>query len=230
MKDRQVEPASGQPRIPFLSALLHCVSMTALVYLRSSFGFVYLRPKSVFFAFSWAFLLFTFYAWHEPQVWRQYWAACLFGIGAVALYWLHMLTAFLRELYRKGEHDYYSGTSHPVRLMQRTGRALPPRLEMNLHLWAEPGAVLFAAVALRAPLGEHHLSAWLVFTAVCLWCKEAFNYWHHLRQGKRQEDVFTDAGEIVEPAVPQAGPVEPPKATRKERVKRQRIVADEDSS
>jgi hypothetical protein len=222
MKDRQVEPSGVQPRIPVVSALLHCVSMTALVYLRSSFGFVYLSPKSVFFAFSWAFALFTVYAWIEPQVWTEYRAACLFGIGATALYWLHLLIAFIRELYHRGEHDQYSGTSHAVRLMRQTERTPNSPFEMNMHLWAEPSVVLIGALALRFVFGERHLSAWLVFTALCLWCKEAFNYWHHLRHGKRQQDIFGDAGDTVESPSPNTIHIQPPKAVRKPGVKRKR--------
>ena len=224
MKDRQVEPSGVQPRIPVISPLLHCVSMTALVYLRSSFGFVYLRPKSVFFAFSWAFALFTVYAWNEPEIWQQYRAVCLFGIAAISLYCSHLLIAFVRELYHRGEHDHYSGRSHPIRFMRWTGRVANPHVEMNVHLWAEPLAILAAALTLRFVLGERHLSTWLVFAALCLWFKEAFNYWHHLRQKKRQGDIFDDAGDTVEP--PSANPIqqEPPKASRKARVKRQRNV------
>jgi hypothetical protein len=227
MKDRQVEPSGVQPRIPVISPLLHCVSMTALVYLRSSFGFVYLRPKSVFFAFSWAFALFTVYAWNEPEVWQQYRAGCFFGIVAIALYYSHLLIAFVRELYHRGEHDHYSGKSHPIQFMRWTGRVPNPHFEMNVHLWAEPLAILVAALILRFVLGERHLSTWLAFAALCLWFKEAFNYWHHLRQKKRQGDIFDDAGDTVEP--PSANPIqqEPPKASRKARVKRQRS-ADQD--
>jgi hypothetical protein len=195
--------------------------MTALVYLRSSFGFVYLRPKSVFFTFSWAFGLFAVYAWNEPEVWREYRAVCFFGIGAVALYCVHLLISFVRELYHTGEHDHYSGTSHPLRLMRRAGW-VPSLFEMNVHLWAEPAAVLIVALALRLIFDEQHLSTWLVFAAFCLWCKEAFNYWHHLRQRKRQGDILGDAGDTVEAPASDSALVEPPKPTRKDRVKRQR--------
>ncbi len=223
MKDKQIPPPGTEPRIPVISAVLHCVSMTALVFLRSSFGFAYLSPKSVFFAFSWAFALFTIYASNEPPVWREFRAVCLFGMAAVTLYWLHLLGAFLRELYRKGEHDHYSGRSHPLHVIGRAGRGPGSFLEMNLHLWGEPAAVFMAALALRFVIGESHLSIWLFFVAVCLWFKEAFNYWHHLRQQKRQADIFEDAGDTVEPEAAAGGPNhEPPKATRKARVKRER--------
>ncbi len=223
MKDKQIPPSGTEPRIPVISAALHCVAMTVLVYLRSSFGFAYLSPKSVFFAFSWAFVLFTVYAWNEPAIWASYRFVCLFGIGAVLLYWLHLLSAFLRELYGKGEHDHYSGRSHPLRVMRKSGRVPDPRFEMNLHLWGEPGAVFVVAIALRLVGGESHLSAWLLFVALCLWFKEAFNYWHRLRQRKRQGDIFDDTEDSVEPpsGTGRNSP-EAPKATRKARVKRER--------
>lgn len=223
MKDRQIEQASGQARIPIVSAVLHCVSMTALVYLRSSFGFIYLRPKSVFFAFSWAFGLFAVYAWLQPEVWRDYRAALLFGLGAILLYSLHLLISFMRELHRTGEHDHYSGTSHALRWMGKTPGA---SAEMNLHLWWEPGVLLFAAVVLRLSLGERRLSGWLVLVAFSLCTKELLNYWYHLRHRKRQEDIFGDAGDTVEPSSPNSVAPTPPKATRKAGVKRPRKNAD----
>lgn len=222
MRDKQVPTPSGQPSIPVVSALLHCVSMTALVYLRSSFGFVYLRPKSIFVAFSWAFALFTVYAWNEPQAWRQYRLVCLFGLGSAALYWIHLLAAFVRELNRKGEHDQYSGKSHLVRMMGWVGKEPTSLFEMDLHLWAEPGAILFFAAVVRWIFGEPHLSSWLFFAAFCLWLKEALNYWHHLRQRKRQEDIFSETEDSVEPPTPNIPNAEPPKATRSPRVKRPR--------
>ena len=222
MRDRQVEIPTGQARIPLVSALLHCVSMSVLVYLRSSFGFVYLRSKSVFFAFSWALLLFTIYAWNEPPVWQEYRFVCVFGIGSVALYWFHLTISFVRELNRKGEHDRYSGRSHPFRLMRLWGSVATPRAEMIQHLWVEPAAVLISAVVIRIMFGDTHLSLWLLFAAVCLWVKEALNYWHQLRQQKRQEDIFSDTEDSVADTSPNTPNFEPPVAARKARVKRQR--------
>src|SRR5450432_259604 len=115
MRNIHTERASPG-RIPVLSPTVHCVAMTALVYLRTSFGYAVLRPKSIFFAFSWAFCLFAYIAWNEPALWSDYRAVWIFGFGAVALYWLHFLIAISRELYRVGEHDHYSGESHLLRL------------------------------------------------------------------------------------------------------------------
>ena len=52
MIDRQPKAPDPEPRIFFVSDLLHFIAMTALVWLRSSFGFVFLSPRAVFFAFS----------------------------------------------------------------------------------------------------------------------------------------------------------------------------------
>ena len=62
----------------------HTLALPVIVLLRSAFGFIYLGPKSVFFAFSWAFGLFTFYAFHEPEVWATYETLCFFGVVTMA--------------------------------------------------------------------------------------------------------------------------------------------------
>ena len=165
--------------------------MTALVYLRSSFGFVFFRPKSVFFAFSWALLLFDIFAWNEPDRWREYRAVCIFGTGTVILYWLHLFTAISRELYRSGEDDHYSGASHGLRLAKFPGIG-DAVSEKNLHLWGEPAAVLVLAALLSIVFGERHLSKWLVFVAACMVCKEGMNYWFSVRRDKIEEDMMGD--------------------------------------
>ena len=223
MKDKQTEAASGQPRIPLISAVLHSAAMPAVVFLRSSFGFAYLRPKSVFFAFTWAFTLFLIYAWNEPRVWREYGAVGIFGFGAAILYWLHLLIAFTRELYRAGEHDHYSGTSHLLRIGKIFG-ASGSNQEMNIHLWAEPGLILAISIVLRILSGDRHLSKWLAYSAVSLWFKEAFNYWSHLRQQKRQADMFDDTDETVDRAV-SSGDQASPKAARTQKQKRLRNLS-----
>ena len=228
MKDRQIALEGGEPRIPLISPALHCVAMTALVFLRSSFGYVYLRPKSVFLVFSWAFALFTIYAWNEPDVWRSYRAACLFGVAAIILYWLHLLTAVIGQWRGKGPHDRFSGISHVVPLMRRRGASPESELEKKLHLWGEPAAVLLAAAITRL-FGETHLSAWLLFVSLCFWCKEALNQWFQIRQTKRQKDIFDDASDTPDAPSTTIPGQDAPKPTRKERVKRARntVAADE---
>jgi hypothetical protein len=202
--------------------------MTALVYLRSSFGFIFLRPKSVFFAFSWAFILFFIVAWLEPEFWREYRAVCIFGLGSVALYWIHLLVAISRELYRAGEHDQYSGTSHILRLLRRRGLTTESA-EMNVHLLGEPATVLLFSIVLRFVFAEKHLSAWLVIVAVCMICKEGMNYWFRVRRDKIKDDMISDAKDQGESLPDNHPPAAAPKATRKKPVKRKRntVTAEE---
>jgi hypothetical protein len=227
MKDRQMPLDGGEPRIPVLSAALHCAAMTDLVFLRSSFGFVFLQPKSVFFAISWAFVLFAIYAWCEAEVWTAYRAACFFGAAAMLLYWTHLAQAFARELGEKGRHDRYSGTSTALRILRLVGMSTSDRAERAFQLWGEPSVVLLAAFILRIAFHERHLSAWLYVAAGCLWCKEALNSWFELRSRKRQKDIFEDADDTIDPQSGAARETQaPPKATRKPRVKRERRAGD----
>ncbi len=155
-------------------------------------------------------------------MWWRYWAVCIFGIGAVLLYWFHLFMAFTRELYRRGEHDHYSGTSHLLRFARLFGIS-GSHLEINVHLWAEPCLIAAAGVMLRTIARERHLLSWFFVTAICLSIKEAFNYWYHLRLGKRQGDMFDDTGETIDPA--KAAPDQPtPKASRTEKKKRPRNI------
>jgi hypothetical protein len=225
MKDRQIPLSGAEPRIPFVSDALHCITMTVLVFLRSSFGFVYLRPKSVFFAFTWAFVLFTIYAWNEPDVWRQYSIVCLFGIVAAGLYWIHLGLAFTIQWTNDAQHDRYSGTSHPLRFLRFSGISRIPGLERILHLWIEPLCVLLAALVLRVLFREQHLSTWLLIVAPCFWFKEVLNVWFELRHRKRQRDMFDDASETTDPAAATGPHHGAPKATRKEQVRRKRNSA-----
>lgn len=213
--------------IPILSPALHCVAMTVLVYLRSSFGYTFLRPKSIFFACSWAFVLLFIMAWNEPPYWREYRAVCIFGAGAVVLYWLHFAATFFREWLKQGEDDQYPGTPHALRF----ARALrfPVTSGETIRFFIEPGLVFVVAALLRLAFCERHLSTWLVVVSGCMIGREAINYWttirrekviaETVRKAKQQGDAFSD-----QPAAPV------PKATRKEPVRRQRNTATAEES
>lgn len=220
---------SAPGRIPFLSPILHCIAMTALVYLRSSFGFVFLRPKSVFFAVSWAFSLFVIVAWNEPGIWREYRAVCVFGVGSIVLYWIHLLITFGREMYRSGKHDHFSGFSHPLFLMRRFGAPLDSA-EKTLHLWAEPALVLSFSVGLRFAFAERHLSTWLAIVAACMFGKETMNYWAALRRDKILDDSLLDAKRRGDVLPDKPADREVPKATRKDPVKLKRNTASADDT
>ncbi|MCW0219391.1 MAG: hypothetical protein OJI67_13785 [Prosthecobacter sp.] len=195
--------------------------MTVLVFLRSSFGYSYLRPKSVFFAFSWAFVLFFVYARYEKEVWAEYGLMCLYGAAAVALYLIHLLTAFFRELFRDGTHDHDSGTPHTLRLLRALGRPGTARFEMLWHIWVEPAFVFFAGLFLGVIVKERHLSYWLVLTAPCLSVKEVLNYWFQVRQKKRHQDSRDDAEDIFDDQ-PTTSATEAPKPVGKAKIKRAR--------
>lgn len=197
MKDRQVESTPAQLRIPFLSAALHLVSMTAIVFLRYSFGYAYLRPKAVFFAFSWAFSLFSIFAWQEKTVWASNRALCIFGMAAVLLYWSHLTVSYVRELCGTGKHDNDSGTPIPFGLPFLRLQDPGPEAFLKWKMLAEPAIILVAASVLYLT-GERPLSKWLVFAGVSLAIKEYLNLWFVLRQKKRQKDSFEDAAETLE--------------------------------
>lgn len=216
MKDRQIQSQGAQPSVPLLSPVLHWLALPAIVYLRSGFGFSFLSPKSVFLSFVWATVLFFIYAWLERGAWAKNWAIALFAGGASALYVIHLLAAFNRETRKQGKHDFYSGTSHLLRMpgfSQNRGNA---RFETVLHLWIEPALVFVAATALRGFMAEQRLSFWLLIVAAALWLKEFINYWYGLRSEKKHGDIIEDAeekmpagGTFAEAPLPSAGDRKP---------------------
>lgn len=219
MGDTIIERPSPTP-IPVLSPALHCVAMTALVYLRTSFGYTFLRPKSVFFAFSWAFVLFVIMAWNEPNVWREYHAACIFGTGAVVLYWMHLLRTFFFEWRKNAEDDHYPGTSHALRISRLFG--LRDASGEMLRFWIEPAAVFAASATLRFVFAERHLSAWLFFVALCMIGRESINHWIDARRGKIVGETIRKAKEQGDALADEQPPAPAPKPTREEPVKRKR--------
>ena len=229
MKDRQIQSTGAQPSVPILSPILHWLAMPTIVFLRSRFGFSFLSPKSVFFAFVWAHLLFSIYAWIEQGVWFKYWAVASFGLGAAALYLLHLMLAFSREVGRQGKHDFYSGTSHLLLLPGFSQLRGNPRSELMVHLWVEPFLALTTAAMLRAFFAEHRLSTWLVLVAVAMWLKEFINFWYGIRSEKKHEDIIEDAEEKM----PGSGSAEvplPAAGTRKPRAKRPPQIAEDEQA
>lgn len=215
MRDIHTERPKVGP-IPILSPAMHCVAMTALVYLRRDFGYAFLRPKAVFFAFTWALVLFCIFAWNEPEVWSEYRFVCIFGAGAASLYWLHLLLTFIRDVKRRGEDDHYSGRSH----LLAAGVSDPERVEFYLHVWGEPALVACAGAVLRLLIHERHLSTWLFIVAACLAASEYMNFWSGVI---RREKVAKDMAADAEAQTEQLGGAEEgcafPKASRKDPVK-----------
>ena len=228
MKDTHVDrPAPG--KIPVVSPVLHCVAMTALVYLRSSFGLALFRPRSIFFAFSFAVAVLDYIAWNEPDIWHAYRAACIFSAGAVALYWIHFGITFLCELYSSSENDDYSGASHAFRVLRSLGFSSPVA-EMNVHLWIEPATVLLVAAVLRLAFNEQHLSAWLVIVTPCMVCKECLNYWTEIRRKKIAVVIKKDAEELDKELGGNQTAPEAPQAARvgEQTMKRTVVLSEEE--
>jgi hypothetical protein len=194
MKDKQFQSAAPAPGIPVISPILHVFSMPALVFLRSSFGYAFLSPKSIFLACAWAHGLFAYYAWHERGAWPRWKPVVLFGTTGCLLYLAHLLRALGGALRRKGKHDYYAGTSHFMRLAGLFRPRIRDRLAAFTHLWLEPGT-LFIVSLVAGAADVSNLPSGLSFLALCLWSKEAINYWYRLRHHKKQTDVFSDAEE-----------------------------------
>lgn len=219
MDDVVIERSSPTP-IPVLSPALHCVAMTGLVYLRRSFGYTFLRPKGIFFAFSWAFILFVIAAWNEPEIWREYRAVCIFGLGAVALYCTHLALTFSSEWRKKATEDHDPGTSQ-IKLL--AGRfAFPAIADSTLYFGVEPGVVLLISGTLRFVLGERHLSAWLLFVALCMVGREAINHWTSVRREKAVREGIRKAEQQGDSLSDHSNSPELPKATRAEPVKQKR--------
>lgn len=229
MKDKQFQSAGPAPGLPIISPLLHVISMTGLVFLRTSFGYAFLSPKSIFLACAWAHGLFCFYAWHEPGVWPRWKAVALYGIAAAGLYLIHLFKALAREIARKGKHDYHAGTSHFMRLAWLFQPGIRDRLAAFVHLWLEPGFVLIVA-AFFAVAGISKLPAWLTLLAFSMWGKEAINYWYRLRHHKKQSDVFSDAEEGMDhyPGTPAENNANAGTG-RKPKKKRARVLTDVES-
>jgi hypothetical protein len=220
MDDTLIQRPAPTP-IPVLSPTLHCVAMTAFVYLRTSFGYTFLRPKSVFIAFSWAFMLGVIIAWNEPPIWREYRAVCIFGTGAVILYCSHLWIAFSREWRKRGEDDPYPGTLRTQRLARLFG--FPAVAEETLRFWVEPGIVAFLSLVLRFAFGESHLSACLLFIAFCMVGREAINHWTTVRRDKAFLAGVKKAKEQGETLSPEyQNPQPQPKPVRTEPVEMKR--------
>ena len=144
MKDRQPFQPKQDARIPIVSPILHCLSMTVVVFLRRGFGYGYLGPKSVFIASSYAFVLFWIYARNEPGAWERHRITCLFGALVVGLYVYHLVTAISDLIRSQARHDFHSGTSWLVTAAQALLGKRAADAERVVHLWVEPLLVLGA--------------------------------------------------------------------------------------
>jgi hypothetical protein len=195
MKDRQTTTAAAQASVPLLSPVLHWLAMPALVYLRSGFGYSFLRPKLIFIVSAYGSALFTIYAYLGKGAWERYWAVACYVAGASSLYLFHFIYCVLREARSKAEHDAYAGTSHLFRIPSFAKSSNNEGLITKLYLWGEPLLVLFVATTLRVMLNEQRLSIWLLLVVGAMWGKALINYWYGIRSAKRREDIMEDAQE-----------------------------------
>jgi hypothetical protein len=222
MKDRQVEATQAIQRIPVLSAVLHCMAMTVLVFLRSGFGYAFLRPKSIFLAGSWAFLLFSIYAWNEPAVWKSNSGLCLFGGSSAVLYVIHLTTAYVSELRDNATHDNNSGMPHSLRILGWLKIEPTPVLRRLVVMAVEPALVLSLALVFGlVGQGLQNLASWFFYTAIAMLLKELFNFWLPLRQRKRKRDGMDDTTEGFGSVNPTDADL--PAPIRKPKVRRQRV-------
>ncbi|WP_176159494.1 hypothetical protein [Prosthecobacter debontii] len=198
------------------------MSMTVLVFLRSSFGYAFLRPKSIFLAGSWAFILFSIYAWNEPAVWRTNKGLCLFGCTSATLYMFHLISVYVTEVRDTATHDNDSGTPHILRLLSWLKTETTSELRNLVVMVVEPALVLSAALILRlGGQAVNNLSSWLIYTAFAMFLKEGINYWLQIRQRKRYRDAMNDAEEGFGSG--NTSQADLPAPIRKAKVKRQRV-------
>ncbi|TLD71465.1 J domain-containing protein [Phragmitibacter flavus] len=169
--------------------------MPAILFLRSSFGYSFLSPKTVFLPCAQVSFLFLIVTWVEPWLRKPLWAVALFAASASFLYVAHLLAAFWREKERKGKHDFYAGTSHLLRIPGFSQNRGNQDFETVLHLWIEPAVVFVAAVFFRGFLSEQWLSLWLLVVVAGMWLKAFINYWYGIRSEKKHTDIIEDAEE-----------------------------------
>lgn len=221
MKDRQTEPAAAQPSVFIISPVLHWLAMPAIVFLRSGFGYAFLRPRVIFLVSVYVSALFAVYAWLEQGAWAKYWALVLYSLGASILYLLQLSFTVGRETRGTGKHDAYGGTSHLLRVPGLDHLRANGGFVMALQLWMEPFFILIVATALRAFVGETRLSMWLLIVAVAMWFKAFINFWYGRRSEKKHSDIIEDAEERMPGTGGQREVPLPNAAGRKPRTKRQ---------
>lgn len=225
MKDRQSDVSGQQAHIPFISPLLHWLAMPGVVWLRHSFGYLYLRPKSVFLASCITSTILFAIAWQEPALWMPAGIPLIFAVATSFFYVVHLCLAVIAQTSNTGEHDTYSGKSYLTRVARAFGAETAERFEMHLHLWIEPAILLLAAATIKITTGRAALPTWLTVIALALSAKELRNYWSEIRKHKRKADMLSETKDDAED-LSERPEVEAPKPTRKPRQKHTRPGSD----
>lgn len=210
MIDKQQEATPALTQIPFISPVLHVLSMPLLVFYRYGFGYSYLRPKAVFLAFAWASFLMSFIVWNEPGLHSRFGALAIFLSSSSLLYLLHLAWAFSKETRSKGEIDQFSGRSFLLIPFGSTNA--DSETERIIHMLAEPFVAFVAGAVLRM-LGFPGLGLLLAAAAFSLFSKEAINTW----LTKRRKKLIADKLKEAEDSIEQPSQAPPPASTRKPR-------------
>lgn len=187
MEDKQLLRKPVSTSIPVLSPILHVLAMPVLVFLRHDFGYLFLRPKSIFLALIWAFVLYAAYSFYEPEIWNANLYVSLSCGSCALIYVVHLIRAVVSQL-GKAPHDQFAGRSH----FQFLG--IP---ELILFLWFEPILVSGVAIFFQFTGKGHYFSQVLGMLALTMFAKELINRWSQLRKGKQQVDATDDAEEIM---------------------------------
>jgi len=191
MKDRQISRKQELGRIPVLSPVLHVLCMPVLVALRHDFGFQFLRPKSIFLALIWAFLLFAIYSKSEPERWRSHSWVCAFFAVASILYLFH-LTRAMSSQWGNPPHDQYAGRTLLVPFR---------KLEWKTFLIVEPAVVAVVATLMHFVPSSGLLSDLLFIVAGAMVAKEAINQWGKKRKENQLVDITKDADDSMKKVV-----------------------------
>lgn len=188
MKDRQVSRKPDTAHIPVLSPFLHVLAMPALVLLRHDFGYLFLRPKSIFMALIWAFVLFSIYTAWEPDRWRANAPLCWF-LAVSSLAYLFHLTRSIISQWGRAPHDQFAGRTILFPFRGREG---------VVFLIVEPVLTVVAGIAVSVivPSGGS-LFRFLLWSAVAMFLKEGINQWAKVRKVKHQLDATADAEESM---------------------------------
>lgn len=187
MKDKQIIRKAETSSIPLVSPLLHVASMPVLVFLRFDFGYLFLRPKSIFLACIWAVALFSIYSWHDSGRWQANRLICWFVVVSSLLYLGHIARSIFAQ-WGQAPHDQFSGKSVFSFLK------LPVSI---LFFWAEPLLVWLLAGVFETLQKGNSLSDFLAVSALAMFCKEGINRWFHVRKLKQQLDATSDAEETM---------------------------------
>jgi hypothetical protein len=210
MIDKQPSATPALTGIPFVSPLLHVLSMPVVVFFRYGFGYSYLRPKAVFLAVAWACFLLSYIVWKEPGMHSRFGAPALFSSITALLYLLHLAWSFIKETRSDGQHDQFSG--HSLLLIPLGSTAADSKAERNIHMLVEPLAAFIAGVSLGM-FGFSGIGFVLIVAAFSLFAKEAINAW----LTKRRKKLIADKLKEAEGTIEQPSQAPPPASSRKPR-------------